>query len=134
MNAFGWSNIGIDAYLEDYLPRTAHLNRIVSVGGLSGEEFGALVQRMSDEVEPGAIAALELNVSCHNVNFPFERIMDDVIEATVSRSTHPLILKLSPDSDYIAAARQAEEAGIAALTACNTVKGLRLDPATGGRS
>jgi dihydroorotate dehydrogenase (NAD+) catalytic subunit len=131
INAFGWSNVGVEAYLRDYFPRTAHLNRIVSIGGFSGDEFRRLVERMSDTVEPGAIAALELNVSCHNVNFPFEQIMEDVLDAAVERSAHPLIVKLSPDSDYVAAARMAQERGVAALTACNTVKGLRLDPKTG---
>jgi dihydroorotate dehydrogenase (NAD+) catalytic subunit len=131
LNAFGWSNIGIEAYLRDYFPRTAHLNRIVSVGGFSGEEFGRLVERVSEAIAPGEIAAIELNLSCHNVNFELERIIDEVLDATLARSAHPLIVKLSPDSDYVAAARLAEERGVAALTACNTVKGLRLDPETG---
>jgi dihydroorotate dehydrogenase (NAD+) catalytic subunit len=131
LNAFGWCNIGIDAYLRDYLPRTRHLNRIVSLGGFSGEDFRRLVARVSESVEPGAIAAVELNVSCHNVNFRFEDIIEEVLEAATAESSHPLVLKLSPDSDYVAAARLAEERGIAALTACNTVKGLRLDPDSG---
>jgi dihydroorotate dehydrogenase (NAD+) catalytic subunit len=131
LNAFGWCNIGLDAYLRDYFPRTGHLNRIVSLGGFSGDDFRRLVARVAEAVEPGAIAALELNVSCHNVNFPFERIIDEVLEAAAAESSHPLVLKLSPDHDYVSAARLAEEHGIAALTACNTVKGLRLDPETG---
>jgi dihydroorotate dehydrogenase (NAD+) catalytic subunit len=130
MNAFGWCNIGLRAYLDDYYPRTQHQNRIISVGGFSGEEFGALVEILNERVAPGSIAAVELNVSCHNVNFLFEEILVSVLEQ-VAPSIHPLILKLSPDSDYVRTARLAEEAGVAALTAGNTIRGLRLDPRTG---
>jgi dihydroorotate dehydrogenase (NAD+) catalytic subunit len=131
MNAFGWCNIDLDAYLRDYFPRTASQNRIVSLGGFSGEDFRRLLDRVGEAIEPGAIAAVELNVSCHNVNFRFEEILEDVLDVAAERSTHPVIVKLSPDDDYVAAAKLAEERGIAALTAINTVKGLRLDPRTG---
>lgn len=131
LNAFGWCNIGIDAYLREYFPRTDSQNRIVSLGGFSGEDFRRLLERVGESIEPGTIAAVELNVSCHNVNFPFERILEEVLDVAAERSTHPVIVKLSPDSDYVAAAKLAEERGAAALTAINTVKGLRLDAATG---
>ena len=131
MNAFGWSNVGIEAYFADYHPRTHHLNRIVSLGGFSADEFGGLVEIANAQAAPGEIAAVEFNVSCHNVNFPFEEILEEVLARTVSESVHPVILKLSPDSDYVSVARLAQEHGVAALTAINTVKGLRLDPATG---
>ena len=80
---------------------------------------------------PGEIAAVEFNVSCHNVNFPFETILEDVLARAVRRSRHPVLLKLSPDYDYLAHARLAERYGVAGLVAMNTVKGLRLDPRTG---
>src|SRR5438105_2384773 len=32
LNAFGWCNIGVEAYFRDYFPKTARLNRIVSLG------------------------------------------------------------------------------------------------------
>jgi dihydroorotate dehydrogenase (NAD+) catalytic subunit len=131
MNAFGWSNIGVDAYFRDYFPRTAKQNRIVSVGGFSAEEFCALVDRVNTQAEPGQIAAIEFNVSCHNVNFPFETILEDVLAQAVRRSRHPVILKLSPDYDYLLHARLAEQYGVAALVVMNTLKGLRLDPETG---
>ncbi len=131
INAFGWCNIGIEAYFRDYFPRTAHLNRIVSLGGFSAEEFCALVDVVNERAAPGEIAAVEFNVSCHNVNFPFETILEEVLARAVPRSRHPVILKLSPDYDYLAHARLAERYGVAALTAINTVKALRLDPETG---
>ena len=131
INAFGWCNIGIEAYFREYFPRTAHLNRIVSLGGFSANEFSRLVDYVNERAAPGEIAAVEFNVSCHNVNFPFETILEDVLAQAVPRSRHPVILKLSPDYDYVVHARLAERYGVAALTAMNTVKALRLDPRTG---
>jgi dihydroorotate dehydrogenase (NAD+) catalytic subunit len=131
LNAFGWSNIGIEAYFRDYFPKTHHLNRIISVGGFSADEFCALVDVVNAQVRPGGIAAVEFNVSCHNVNFPFETILEDVLAQAVGRSHHPVLLKLSPDYDYVLHARLAERYGVAGLVAINTVKGLRLDPRTG---
>jgi dihydroorotate dehydrogenase (NAD+) catalytic subunit len=131
MNAFGWCNIGIDAYFDEYFPRTAALNRIVSLGGFSADEFERLVETVNEHAKPGDIAAVEFNVSCHNVNFPFETILEEVLARAVPRSRHPVILKLSPDEDYVGQARMAERHGVAALTAINAVKALRLDPKTG---
>lgn len=131
MNAFGWCNIGIDAYFDEYFPRTAAQNRIVSLGGFSADEFERLVETANERAKPGEIAAVEFNVSCHNVNFPFETILEEVLSRAVPRSHHPVILKLSPDEDYVGQARMAARHGVAALTAINAVKGLRLDPETG---
>jgi len=131
LNAFGWANVGIDAYLGDYYPRTRDQNTIISLGGFSTDEFVSLVETVNKAVPAGDIAAVELNVSCHNVNFDFDAIIGDVLANAVPRSNHPVILKLSPDYDYLAHARLAAEHGVSALTAINTVKALRLDPATG---
>ena len=94
INAFGWCNVGIEAYLRDYYPRTRDQNTIISVGGFAAEEFVTLAD-------------------------------------AVPRSRHPLILKLSPDRDYVGHARRVAAAGVSALTAINTVRALRLDPRTG---
>lgn len=131
MNAFGWCNIGIDAYFEEYFPRTRRLNRIISLGGFSADEFERLVETVNERARPGEIAGVEFNVSCHNVNFPFEMILNAVLDRTVRKSRHPIIIKLSPDEDYVGQARLAERHGVAALTAINAVKGLRLNPETG---
>jgi dihydroorotate dehydrogenase (NAD+) catalytic subunit len=131
LNAFGWCNIGIQAYFDEYFPRTSGQNRIVSVGGFSADDLVQLVEIVNQRAAPGQIAAVEFNLSCHNVNTPFEEILDVVLAAAVPRSRHPVILKLSPDYDYVRSARLAERHGVAALTAINAVKALRLDPETG---
>jgi dihydroorotate dehydrogenase (NAD+) catalytic subunit len=131
LNAFGWSNIGIERYFDEYFDRTNGLNRIISVGGFSADEIERLVEIVNERVKPGGIAAIELNASCHNVNFPFDTILEASLARAVPRSRHPVILKVSPDEDYVGQARMAERSGCAGITAINTVKGLRLDPETG---
>lgn len=131
LNAFGWSNIGIERYFAEYYPRTAKLNRIVSVGGFSADEIEQLIETCNERAKPGEIAAVELNASCHNVNFPFGTILEEALRRAVPKSRHPVILKVSPDEDYHWQANLAAAHGCAAVTAINTVKGLRLDPDTG---
>ena len=81
LNAFGWSNIGIERYFDEYFGRTASLNRIVVVGGFSADEIEQLVETVNERAKPGEIAAIELNASCHNVNFPFETILEESLRA-----------------------------------------------------
>ena len=131
LNAFGWANIGIEAYLRDYYPRTREQNTIISLGGFSAAEFVGLVDTVNAAIPAGDIAAVELNVSCHNVDVDFDPIVGEVLASAVPRSHHPVILKLSPDHDYLRHARLAARHGVSALTAVNTVKALRLDPRTG---
>ena len=131
LNAFGWSNIGIERYFDEYFPRTSEQNRILSLGGFSADEFSSLVETVNRRAKPGELAAVEFNVSCHNVNFDFSAIIEEVLRRAVPASRFPVILKLSPDFDYLEHARLAETTGVAAISAINTVKGLRLDPATG---
>ncbi len=131
LNAFGWSNIGIDRYFDEYFARTSEQNRILSLGGFSADEFGSLVETANRRAKPDELAAVEFNVSCHNVNFDFNPIIEEVLTRAVPASRFPVILKLSPDFDYLAHARLAEANGVAALSAINTVKGLRLNPTSG---
>ena len=131
LNAFGWCNVGIDAYFDEYFARTSHLNRVVSIGGFSGDELGELVETVNRRAPPGSIAAVEMNVSCANVNFDFETILEESLARAVPLSRHPVILKIAADEDYVRQARLAERHGVAALTAINAIKALRLDPETG---
>ena len=128
VNAFGWCNVGIDAYLRDYYPRTRDQWTIISLGGFSAAEFVTLIDRVNAAVPAGDIAAVELNVSCHNVNFDFSTILQDVLDEAVPRSNHPVLLKLSPDYDYLRNAAQAARAGVAGLTADQHRQGAAARP------
>src|SRR4051812_49971341 len=93
LNAFGWSNIGIERYFDEYFPRTAAQNRIVSVGGFSADEVEALIETVNRRAEPGEIAAGGVNASCHNAKFPFLTIPPGGPPPAGPQSPHPPIPK-----------------------------------------
>jgi dihydroorotate dehydrogenase (NAD+) catalytic subunit len=127
LNAFGWSNIGIERYFDEYFERTAGLNRIVSIGGFSADEIERLVEIVNERAMPGEIAAIELNASCHNVNFPF----GDPQEALTGPSRRPpRDRKVSADEDYLAGA-PGRRARLRGDHRDQHGEGLRLDPETG---
>jgi dihydroorotate dehydrogenase (NAD+) catalytic subunit len=129
LNSIGLANPGIDRFLEHYLPRLAEL-RVplwVSIGGFAVEDYAALASLLdgSDEVE-----AIELNVSCPNVEATPESAADVVAAARVQTSK-PLYAKLSPAvPDVGAVAAAVQSAGADGLSLVNTMHGLALDPST----
>ena len=66
INSIGLPNKGLDGFLAEDLPQLAELPvpLIVSVMATSREEFARLVEAVGGRDE---VAALELNVSCPNV-------------------------------------------------------------------
>jgi dihydroorotate dehydrogenase (NAD+) catalytic subunit len=136
MNSIGLPNKGIDRFLVEDLPELSALPvpLIVNVMGFSREEVAELVAACSERSE---IAALELNVSCPNVETgtvmgadPHE--LAALLTRVRSETDKPLIAKLSPSAgDIVAVARAAEESGADAVSLINTLRGLALDPATG---
>jgi dihydroorotate dehydrogenase (NAD+) catalytic subunit len=136
INSIGLPNKGLSAYLAHDLPELAALPvpLIVNVMGFSRQEVGELVTAFSARDE---VAALELNVSCPNVETglligadPVEvaRLLDHVRPMTGK----PLIVKLTPNAnDVVAVARAAQEAGADALSLINTIRGMALDPHSG---
>jgi dihydroorotate dehydrogenase (NAD+) catalytic subunit len=136
INSIGLPNKGLLGYLEHDLPWLAELPvpLIVNVMGFSRDEMAELVGAFAERRE---VSALELNVSCPNVETglvmgadPGEtaRLVDRVRPLT----DKPLIVKLTPNAtDVAAVATAAEHAGADALSLINTVKGMALDPGTG---
>jgi dihydroorotate dehydrogenase (NAD+) catalytic subunit len=136
LNSIGLPNKGLEGYLAEDLPKLAALAvpLIVNVMGFSAAEVAELVQAFSPRDE---VAALELNVSCPNVETglimgadPWE--LAQLLEQVRPLTTKPLIVKLTPNvSDVAAVARAAEAAGASALSLINTIRGMALDPRTG---
>jgi dihydroorotate dehydrogenase (NAD+) catalytic subunit len=136
MNSIGLPNKGLDGYLEHDLPILAELPvpLIVNVMGFSREEVARLVEAFAERPE---VSALELNVSCPNVETglvmgadPDEtaRLVDRVRPLTGK----PLIVKLTPNaSDVGAVAAAAQHSGADAVSLINTLRGMALDPDTG---
>jgi dihydroorotate dehydrogenase (NAD+) catalytic subunit len=136
LNSIGLPNKGLEGYLEHDLPELARLPvpLIVNVMGSTREEVAELVAAFADREE---VAALELNVSCPNVETGMVMGADPneisaLLEAVRPITTKPLIVKLTPNaSDVAAVARAAEQAGASALSLINTIRGMALDPRTG---
>jgi dihydroorotate dehydrogenase (NAD+) catalytic subunit len=107
---------------------------IVNVMGFSRDEVGRLVAAFAEREE---VAALELNVSCPNVETGLvmgadPREVARLLGRVRPLTDKPLIVKLTPNaSDPPAVARAAEEAGASALSLINTIRGMALDPRSG---
>ena len=144
MNSIGLPNRGLDGYIEHDLPELARLAvpLIVNVMGFGREEVARLVSAFASRAE---VAALELNVSCPNVETGLVMGADPgetarLLEAVRPLTSKPLIVKLTPNaSDVPSVARAAQDAGADAVSLINTLRGMALDPRTaepwlGGRT
>jgi dihydroorotate dehydrogenase (NAD+) catalytic subunit len=130
LNSIGLQNPGIDAFLDNVLPRLAELEvpLWVSVGGFSASDFASICERLDDRP---VVATIELNLSCPNVEEAPESAAV-LVAAARSATRKPLYAKLSPATwDIAESARAVAAAGADGLSLINTIRGLALDPATG---
>ena len=133
LNSIGLPNRGLRGYLETDLPQLAQLPvpLVVNVMGFTRDEVATLVSAFAERDE---VAALELNVSCPNVESGLVMGADPgETEALVARvrplTAKPLIVKLTPNaSDPCAVARAAERAGADSVSLINTLRGMALAP------
>jgi dihydroorotate dehydrogenase (NAD+) catalytic subunit len=136
INSIGLPNKGLDGFLSADLPALAELpvSLIVNVMGFTRTEFAQLVSAFSARDE---VAALELNVSCPNVETGLEIGADPdelvaLLELVRPLTDKPLIVKLTPNTtDVAAVAAAAERAGASALSLINTLRGMALEPRSG---
>ena len=129
LNSIGLANLGIDRFLSDQLPRLTELGvpLWVSVGGFAAPDFAELCARLDDR---GEVDAIELNLSCPNVDEVPESVAETVALARAV-TAKPLYAKLSPAATDVAeTARAAEAAGADGLSLVNTIRGLALDERT----
>jgi dihydroorotate dehydrogenase (NAD+) catalytic subunit len=136
MNSIGLPNKGLDGYLAHDLPELGRLPvpLIVNVMGFTHAEVAQLVCAFSVRAE---VSALELNVSCPNVETgtligsdPAE--VTALLDAVRPLTDKPLIVKLTPNAtDVPAVAHAAQDAGADAVSLINTLRGMALAPGTG---
>ena len=129
LNSIGLANPGIDRFLTRSLPQLEKLGVPVwvSVGGFETDDYADICSRLDDHA---AISAIELNVSCPNVEAPVESAAQIVAAARLA-TRKPLWAKLSPAvPDIGEVARAAQAAGADGLSVVNTIRGLKLDPRT----
>jgi dihydroorotate dehydrogenase (NAD+) catalytic subunit len=136
LNAIGLQNVGVSAFVEEKLPRLRALGAttIANVWGDTEEDYVTVVGALEGV---DGIAAIELNISCPNV----ERggmLFGNSPSATASLVTRvrkatrrPLIVKLSPNApDLVESARAASGAGADVLSLINTLVGMAIDAET----
>src|SRR5947209_11383474 len=113
INSIGLPNKGLEGYLAEDLPELARLPvpLFVNVMGFSRDEVAELVEAFAEHDE---VAALELNVSCPNVETGLvmgaePRGVAALLRRVRPLTAKPLVVKLTPNAgDVPAVARAAE--------------------------
>jgi len=133
LNSIGLENRGIESYRRETLPSMATADTLVftNIGGEAPGEFAELAAMLEEEE---AVDALEVNLSCPNVQggkLPFgtdPAAAEAVIAGVRAASTRPIFAKLSPNVARIGEMARAVEAGGAdGITAVNTLLGMGVD-------
>lgn len=136
LNAIGLQNIGVEAFLREKLPELRSLGAtvIANVWGDLEEDYVTVVRALEGA---DGIAAVELNISCPNVqrggmlfgNSP--ELTRSLVGRVRAATKRPLIVKLSPNApDLVESARAAREGGADILSLVNTFVGMVIDPET----
>ena len=136
LNAIGLQNVGVKNFLEEKLPRLRDFGAtvIANVWGDTEEDYVAVVAAL-EGVED--IAAIELNISCPNVekggmlfgNSP--ALTASLVSRVRATTRRALVVKLSPNApDLVESARAARDAGADVLSLVNTFVGMAIDPVT----
>jgi dihydroorotate dehydrogenase (NAD+) catalytic subunit len=126
LNAIGLANVGRDVFIRQTLPRLARaIDRAiwVSVGGFTAREYAETCEQLASD----AVACLELNLSCPNVDEAPDSAAE-IVRACREVTAKPLYAKLSPHSwDMGETVRAIEAAGADGFSLVNTLRGATLD-------
>ena len=134
INAVGLQNPGIDAVINEELPRLKeffHKPVIANISGFSIDEYRHCCERIDKQEQVGII---EVNVSCPNVRHggmsfgTSPEAAAEVTRAVKEVTSKPVYIKLSPTvTDIVSIAKACEEAGADGLCMINTLLGMRID-------
>jgi dihydroorotate dehydrogenase (NAD+) catalytic subunit len=136
LNAIGLANVGVEAFCRDKLPilRLRGVTVVANIFATTVEDFTSLARRLDSEE---GVAAIELNISCPNVDkggleFGCDPTAAARVTAAVRAATKlPLWVKMSPEAgDLKGVGLACQEAGADALTAINTIRGPSINPHT----
>ncbi|MDP8259783.1 MAG: dihydroorotate dehydrogenase [Candidatus Gygaella obscura] len=130
INSIGLENQGLDDFLKYKLPQLRKLKTktIVSIAGFSKRDFIVLAQ----ELNTSGVDAIELNLSCPNLNKKI--IAQDIkltakaVSAVKKYTKKTLIVKLSPNvTDIAELAFIAQDCGADAVSLVNTFSAMAID-------
>ncbi len=134
LNSIGLENVGINAFLAEYLPQwntVDDIRLIVSVGGDTVDDYVRLCRQLHPHHR---IDAIELNISCPNVKKGGMAIGGDLtkIQQLLTRvkqiTDKPCIVKLSPNvANIIDCAQCCEEHGADIISLVNCFLGMAID-------
>jgi dihydroorotate dehydrogenase (NAD+) catalytic subunit len=134
LNAIGLQNPGIAAFVAEEIPKLRALE-VPVIASIAGEEVDEYVQCAEILSVRDEIHAIELNVSCPNVEkggIEFgcdESVLEDLVARVRKVSLGKLlIVKLTPNvTDIAAIALAAVRGGAGALCVVNTLRGMAID-------
>jgi dihydroorotate dehydrogenase (NAD+) catalytic subunit len=136
LNSIGLANIGVNAFIKEKLPALQKISApiIANIYGHTVREY-AEITRIIENTE--RIAALEVNISCPNVEKGGMSFGTDahtaatVTERVKKNTTKPVIVKLTPNvTDISIIAMAVESAGAQAVSVTNTLLGMAVDVST----
>ncbi len=146
LNSIGLQNIGVEAFIQDKLPRLANYPGCVIIANDYGYEVKDYVAVIEALNQAEGIAAYEINASCPNTRHGGQVFGTDMVElATLVYATkqaalqrakgeakaRPIIVKLSPNVTSIAEmASVAEHAGADSISLINTLLAMAIDAKT----
>ncbi|MGN6607458.1 MAG: dihydroorotate dehydrogenase [Jatrophihabitans sp.] len=138
LNSIGLQGPGIDAFMAHDLEwlRQRGARVVVSIAGGHTDDYVTLARRLAGHP---AVAAIEVNISCPNVEsrgqvFACDAIASSRVISGVRRAADPdvpIIAKLSPDvTDIVHIARACADAGVDGFSLINTTLGIVIDTDT----
>ena len=132
LNAVGLQNPGVDVFLREDLDflKSKKIAIIANVAGRTIDDYAGICARLDGKVD-----MIELNISCPNVKcggMAFGIKPESVAEVTRAAKSAlkktPLIVKLSPNVESIAAnALAAQKGGADCVSLINTLTGMVVD-------
>jgi len=134
LNAIGLQNKGLQDFVENKIPHFAGVDTplIVNIAGEEPEDFAKLTQTLNRERK--VVKALELNLSCPNVEKGGASFIEkrgritEVIKTVRGLTDMPIFAKLSPElGDVLQIADDCIKAGADGLSLINTLKGMSVD-------
>jgi dihydroorotate dehydrogenase (NAD+) catalytic subunit len=131
LNGIGIQNPGLKTWSQDMKPRTSTMG--VPVWGSAVGETVAEFARVAVGLEEAGVAAIEINLSCPNLDGGKLFALDEKLSASVVSEVRqavkvPIGAKLSPNSEQIVSvARAVADAGADFVTLTNTALGFGVD-------
>jgi dihydroorotate dehydrogenase (NAD+) catalytic subunit len=138
LNSIGLQGPGIDSFLANDLAwlHERGARTVVSIAGGHTDDYVTLARRVAGHP---AVSALEVNISCPNVEsrgqvFACDAIASSRVIGAVRRAAdpnQPVLAKLSPDvTDIVHIARACADAGADGFSLINTALGIVIDTGT----